>query len=152
MRDTRSTEDEMEDDVPERRNGGDRDRRGAHAARRVPITDGGLRISKLLDALAEQRRRHVLYYLKDERHAELEAIAQQIAAWEHKTQPAELDEQTCKTMQVTLHQIQLPKLEDAGLIEYDRRNKSLRYYDLPAYIEQLLDDCATVERSDELEG
>lgn len=49
---------------------------------------------------------------------------------------------------IRLHHVVLPQLEDAGLVEYDPRSETVRYYEDPT-VEALLDDVETKSSDDE---
>lgn len=113
-----------------------------------PTTDGGVTVSDILEALASQRRRYALYYLQDEEYSELEELAEYVAAKEYETSLSELHDQAFKDVRIDLYHTQLPKLEDAGIIAFDSRNKAVRYHEPPDAIEQFLDYCAMLETPD----
>ncbi|MFC7213181.1 hypothetical protein ACFQO4_03690 [Saliphagus sp. GCM10025334] len=75
----------------------------------------------LLLALANRHSRFVIEYFKDapEDHATVDDIATAFARRDHadETQVA-----------IRLHHAALPKLDDAGLVDYDRRTKTVRYH------------------------
>lgn len=74
----------------------------------------------VFDILSNTRRRMVLYYLR--RHggpASVQEIAEEIAALENEVEPEALSRQQRKRVYVSLYQTHLPKLETAGVIEYD---------------------------------
>lgn len=112
------------------------------------VADGGHEISECIELLANDRRRYVLYYLRGERRANFEEITEQVAAWEIDTSPEELDEQTKRNVQIDLHHAHLPKLEDAGLIWYDRLHGAIRFHCVPEPVDTFLDYCSTNEACD----
>ena len=116
-----------------------------HLARGSPMTDGGFQINTLVDALADERRRYVLYHLRDEGNAEFEELIEQVVAWETETPLEEVNEQTRTNVRIDLYHAQLPKLERAGVIEYDHRHGSTCFQYLPDPVETFLDYCATLE-------
>lgn len=113
-----------------------------------PVADGGFQIDMVTEALANERRRYVLYYLRDNESAELDELTEQVAVRETGTPPGELDEQTRRNVRIDLCHAQLPKLEDTGMIEYDRRHGSIRFRRPPDEVEYFLDYCATLELPD----
>lgn len=115
------------------------------------MTDGGLRISEIMNTLANRRLRYVLYLLREGEHTNVDEIAKQIAARERETSPTAVDERDYERVRIDLHHVQLPKLEDTGIVTYDRRTRSLDYDRLPAPIGEVLDYCATVEWPDTAE-
>ncbi|MFC7134022.1 MULTISPECIES: DUF7344 domain-containing protein [Salinibaculum] len=73
------------------------------------------------DILSSPRRRYVLYYLRQvDEPIELTALAEQVAAWENETDPDSLTDQERKRVYVSLYQTHIPKLDDAGIVDYDQ--------------------------------
>jgi DNA-binding transcriptional ArsR family regulator len=74
----------------------------------------------VFDILSNTRRRMVLYYLREYgAPASVQEIAERIAALENEIPPEELSRQQQKRVYVSLYQTHLPKLHEAGIIEYD---------------------------------
>ncbi|USZ69023.1 hypothetical protein NGM10_04620 [Halorussus salilacus] len=76
--------------------------------------------AEVFDAVKNLRRRYVLYYLQ--RHdgpVELGELAEQVAAWENDATVAEVSPSERKSVYSALHQTHLPKLQAAGVVEYD---------------------------------
>ena len=81
------------------------------------------RLSKdvIFEVLKNRRRRDVLEYLQSEGGTvTLAELAEQIAAWENDIEVAELNSTQRKRVYVALYQTHLPKMDDAGIVEYDR--------------------------------
>jgi len=74
----------------------------------------------VFDILSSARRRYVLYLLKTEGRMELTELAEHVAARENDTSVEELTRQQRKRVYVSLYQTHIPKLEDAGFVEYDQ--------------------------------
>ena len=73
--------------------------------------------------LSNQRRRYVLYYLNQHPGTvSLRDLAERIAAWENDVAVDELDYKQRKRVYTSLQQSHLPKLDDAGLVEFDKRS------------------------------
>ena len=76
--------------------------------------------------LQNERRRSVIRYLRNaESDAEdgrvrMRDIAEQVAAWEHDTTVAELSSTERQRVYIPLYQNHLPKLDEAGVIEYNQ--------------------------------
>ena len=69
--------------------------------------------------LSDQRRRFVLLALADHEGTHmLRDIAEQIVAWEEGKLRREVTEEERKRVSVSLYHVHLPKLEDAGIVEY----------------------------------
>jgi len=74
------------------------------------------------EMLSNRRRRFLLHYLHDvEAAAPLSDLAEQIAAWENDTSVREISASERKTVYTSLQQFHLPKMDETGVIEFDRR-------------------------------
>lgn len=72
--------------------------------------------------LSNRRRRYVIHYLQY--HAEpveLGALTEQVAAWEYETETDRLSASQRKNVYTALQQRHLPKMDDAGVVAFDRR-------------------------------
>ncbi|WP_290810230.1 hypothetical protein [Halovivax sp.] len=75
---------------------------------------------EIFEVLRNQRRRYVLQYLKqDARPVELGDLAQQVAAWEYETTPKDVTPEQRKRVYTTLQQTHLPKMDKAGILDFD---------------------------------
>jgi len=83
---------------------------------------GEVPLDELYGVLKNKRRRLVLHYLLNARDHEgvLGTVATQIAAWENDIPVAEVDSTLRKRTYNTLQQTHLPKMDEVGLVEYDR--------------------------------
>lgn len=69
--------------------------------------------------LSDRRRRFVLLALAEESGAyTLRDLAERVVAWEEGKLPREVTEEERKRASVSLYHVHLPKLDDAGMIEY----------------------------------
>lgn len=74
----------------------------------------------LFGALANHRRRFTLYACEqDGGQTTLSDVAEQVAAWEYNKSVQAVTSQERKRIYTSLQQHHLPKLQDAGLIEFD---------------------------------
>jgi DNA-binding transcriptional ArsR family regulator len=88
---------------------------------RTRPTESELSKDVIFSMLSNQRRRHVLHYLKrNEGPATIRDLAEQIAAWENGIEIQELNYKQRKRVYTSLHQTHLPKLDDCGIVEYNR--------------------------------
>lgn len=90
----------------------------------------------VFDVLANQRRRFVLYHLHDSTDgiATIDEIAAYVASLEESdAEPAEHRLHVVTSLQ----HMHLPKLEDAGVVEYDQRSETVRYWRQPSLEEWL---------------
>ena len=94
----------------------------------APTRDGSqkrtdeLTRDEIFAMLSNRRRRWVLHFLKqcDEQRIDLRTLVDTVSSWEYDTPPDELPWKKRKRIYTALRQSHLPKLADAGVIEYDR--------------------------------
>lgn len=78
-------------------------------------------IDELFDVLSNRRRRHVVYYLKHTTQpVEIGTLATQIAAWETDQPMAEVTRAERKRVYTSLQQVHLPKMDDVGIIRFEK--------------------------------
>lgn len=93
----------------------------------------------VFDLLSNPRRRYILSYLRREESAvDLVDLADEIAAWENDTPVEELTSQQRKRVYVSIYQTHVPKLEDAGVVTYDRESGLVGLSDRAVEIDQFL--------------
>lgn len=72
--------------------------------------------------LANERRRYTIHYLKEQDdEVPLGLLAEQVGAWEHDLDTNQLTSDQRKTVYTALQQRHLPKLDEAGIVEFDKR-------------------------------
>lgn len=78
----------------------------------------------VLDVLSNERRRHVIHYLKHNSHeaVQLGDIAEHVAGWEQSKPVDALDYKERKRVKNALQQFHLPKMAEMGFVEYDGRS------------------------------
>lgn len=87
----------------------------------------GLSQDLIFDLLSNPRRRFILYYLRIASDSvKLPDLAKEIASWEYDTPIEELEDKEQKRAYVSLYQTHVPKLVEAGLVDYDTDDKTLR--------------------------
>ncbi len=77
---------------------------------------------EIFEVLSNGRRRQVLHYLKrqeDRQRIELRELVDHVAAWENDVSVDEVDADERKRVYTALRQSHLPKMDEAGVIEYD---------------------------------
>jgi hypothetical protein len=90
--------------------------------------------------LSNQRRRYVIHYMKRNLGpVRIRDLAQQIAAWENGLEVEELNYKQRKRVYTSLHQTHLPKLDDVGVVEYDRDRGTITLADGAAALDIYLD-------------
>lgn len=83
----------------------------------------------IFDLLGNRRRRIVCAHVftsAEDVHG-LGELADQIAEWERDSEAVSASDDHRERVVVDLHHCQLPKLADAGLVEYDARSRTVRY-------------------------
>ncbi|WP_123619707.1 hypothetical protein [Halorubrum sp. CSM-61] len=85
-----------------------------------PATD--ISEDELFDVLANQRRRFAVHLLKGEENDQVAIgdMAEQIAAWENGIETAEITGNERKRVYTALQQSHLPKMDDAGVVEFNK--------------------------------
>jgi hypothetical protein len=82
---------------------------------------------RVFEMLGNRRRRYVVFYLHEAGGpVHLEALAEQIAAWIEGVPIERLSREVYQSVYVSLYQSHLPKLAEAGVIEYDEEEKHVR--------------------------
>ncbi len=77
---------------------------------------------ELFDVLANQRRRYAVHLLKREgdETVSIGEMAEQIAAWENGIDAAEITGNERKRVYTALQQSHLPKMDDAGVVNFNK--------------------------------
>jgi DNA-binding transcriptional ArsR family regulator len=103
------------------------------------MPDEKLSRDRVFDILSSPRRRYVLYYLREYGGpVELTDLAEELAAWENDTTVSEISPQARKRVYVSLYQTHVPKLDEAGLIEYDSDSGELWLSDQGSVVDPYL--------------
>ena len=91
--------------------------------------------------LKNGRRRRVLKYLRDvDGEVTLSDLAEHIAAIENDKTEAQLTSSERKRVYVGLYQCHLPKMDDAGAIDYNQSRGLIRRTDKAEYFDEYLDE------------
>jgi hypothetical protein len=89
--------------------------------------DGSLSREEVFKALSNERRRCALYYLQQQDgEATLGEVVDYVAAWQYDQPVSELDPQDRMCVYSALHQAHLPKLDEAGFVDYDSQENEIR--------------------------
>lgn len=80
---------------------------------------------EIFHLLQNQRRRLVLRYLTEHAAVEMREVAEQVAAWENDTTVEGLTSDARQRVYIALYQSHLPKLDENGVIEYDRNRGTI---------------------------
>lgn len=86
----------------------------------------------IFDVLSVARRRYLIYYLLtlDGNVAELEAAVNAVCRYE--AAGTEGDDAPRENVRIDLHYTQVPRLAEAGILDYDRRQRTIRFRGDPA--------------------
>lgn len=118
---------------------------GQHGNRPVPpdVDRGPVHPNQLFALLADSRRRHLLYRLRDESQCRLSMVAQDIAETESVgAAPPE----RVRAVYLDLYHEHLPKLDAAGVVEYSERLGEVVLVRTDEAFTRCLDAAAGLER------
>lgn len=79
----------------------------------------------LFEALANERRRYLLYTLLEDDAWTLDELAGKVAAWETDRPVSSVDEADAERVYASLYHAHVPKLADLEIIEFDRRTETI---------------------------
>lgn len=107
-------------------------------------------LDRLLYLLANRRRRYTLYHLDEVEQAviPLNELADHLVQWEREWDSREKTEHDThrREIRIDLHHNQLPRLAEAGLIDYDARTQTIRKWDEPSLMQWAEDDVDELTR------
>ena len=84
----------------------------------------------IFELLSNQRRRYLLYYLSEHETGSVDEIVEYVLT-------KEAGKEDRHTVTISIYHDHIPKLVDAGLLEYDKRSKTVRYWRQPSLEEWL---------------
>jgi hypothetical protein len=102
---------------------------------------GELPRDEIFDVLSNRRRQCVLHYLKqhEDRRVELRELVEHVAAWENNTTLEQLDSDERKRVYTALRQSHLPRLERAGIVEYEHMRGAVELTDDARQVQMYLE-------------
>jgi len=109
--------------VSEDRDGPERGGTTSNIEVRRPTNGRGASVPEdaIFDVLSNRRRRYVLHLLEGRPGTvDLGGMAEQIAAWENGIPVGEVDGNQRKRVYTALQQTHLPKMDEAGLVAFDK--------------------------------
>ena len=112
-----------------------------HPANRESDSDVDLSTDQTFHLLQTRRRRDALWYLK--RHdgpVEMSDMAEQVAAWEYDTTVPQLRSNERQRVYIGLYQTHLPKLDEAGVVDYDQNRGIVERTPLAEEFDPYLDE------------
>lgn len=108
--------------------------------------DGGRSLlDRIFGALSNARRRFVLYQVRERGPTDEADLATVVAAWEQGVPAEAVSAETSREVRIDLRHVHLPKLEDYGLVEYDRRSGTVCYSYPPNVLDDIVDLAGRVE-------
>lgn len=107
-------------------------------------------LDDVLDLLANSRRRDVLYYLASTELTDVGTLAEEMAALDEGCSVDEVPQENRKRIQIELVHMHLPKLDDAGAIEFDPRSEIIRCREVPRVLRIVLKNCMDIEVEDSI--
>lgn len=107
-----------------------------------PTTDYDLTRDEIYETLSNRRRRYVLHYLRQgDTYVEMSALATQIARWEnnegHRENGPAPDDR--KHVYTALQQFHLPKMEEMGIVAYNRSDATVELTEMGSDLDVYLD-------------
>ena len=105
---------------------------GSNESERPDEATAELTREDVFEVLSNRRRRYALHYLKqleDGEIAELSELSSQVAAWESGVDVDAVTYDDRKSVQTSMYQFHLPKLQEKAVIEYDKRSGEIRRTD-----------------------
>jgi DNA-binding transcriptional ArsR family regulator len=92
------------------------------------------------EMLGNRRRRYVLHRLKQEDSVvDMGDLSTRVAAWEKSIDPAEVSYDERKAVHTVLYQHHVPKLDEAGLVDYDSRSGEMALTEAGAEVDVYLE-------------
>ena len=84
-------------------------------------TAQALGLDEVFEILKNQRRRHVLQYLRETGDpVSLSDLSEQIAAWENDKEPRQISSSERKRVYVGLYQCHLPKMDSMDIVDFNK--------------------------------
>jgi hypothetical protein len=114
----------------------------------VEQAESELSPDEIFTTLSNRRRRHVLYFLRYvEETATIRDLSEQLAAWENGTTAAAVVPRERKRLYTALHQTHLPKMDDLGVVVYDRNRGTVQATDSVRKFDAYLNEESTGDRA-----
>lgn len=105
----------------------------------------GKPLDRLLTSLSSHRRRAALYYLRENGVTDVDELAKYVASTSNDAPEANLSGEQFERAKATLIHSDLPRLREAGIIEYERRSETVRYRQSSQFVTRILRSCAEFE-------
>jgi hypothetical protein len=96
---------------------------------------GGLTKNEIFTILKNPRRRETLEYLeRNDGEADLSDLAESLAARENDIEVEALSSTQRKRVYISLYQVHLPKMDDLGVLEFDKHRGTIELTDAGAIL------------------
>jgi DNA-binding transcriptional ArsR family regulator len=106
----------------------------------IELDGGELSVDAIFHLLSNRRRRFALYFLSDVRGpVERDELARRIVTWEADVNIDDASSEQVKRTTVSLDHAHLPRLEDDGVVTYDREANVVAPTDSLSRLEPFLD-------------
>lgn len=98
-------------------------------------------VDAAFDALADERRRLALYYLRGRESATLDELATVVSGWQQARAPGtgRVTPDDREGVRIALHHVHLPRLADAGFVSYDADAREVTVDRIPHVLDSVLD-------------
>ena len=111
--------------------------------RSTPLDRSSPRPNDVFDMIGNRRRRYALHHLKRRSGpVSLAALSRQVTAWERGVDPGGLTYEDRKSAHTSLSQFHLPKMHEAGLVEFDPEEGVVRLTETGAEVEVYIETVA----------
>lgn len=105
------------------------------------------RTDDIFNVFANRRRRDAFHYLKQRdanTDVDVSDLSTQVAAWEHDVDPDRLDYDERKSVHTSLYQFHIPKMDEAGLVDFERQTSTVSLTEtgeeIDVYLETVTED------------
>jgi DNA-binding transcriptional ArsR family regulator len=99
----------------------------------------------IFKTLSNRRRRYVLHYLRQSNdNVPMRVLSEQLAAWENGIEPSQVRPKARKRLYTALHQTHLPKMDQFGVVEYDKDRGIISLTDSMGQFDTYLDEMEDV--------
>lgn len=106
--------------------------------------DSAITEEEIFTTLSNHRRRYVVHALDDGSEIDLGPLAERVAAWEYDVDVGELSHDERKRVYTSLQQTHLPKMDDTGIVEFDKDRGTVApteaFADVDVYLEVVRGD------------
>lgn len=107
-------------------------------------------LDTVFDLLRDERRRHVLYYLKDHGgEVSVRELLDAIAEWETNTPPPEIPDEFLAELELELQHVHLPKASTVEFIEYVPEDGTVKIRGAPSEFTTVVTVARLIERPTE---